>query len=133
MTHPALYQAASKLARFVPWPATLPQWGVPVLSEWQKSRDFPGPAKQSFRDVWDGGLRDEPADSSAAFSGTTPAEIEPSSPGSGSLSQSKVTVQPVSAVLVAMTRRSDDDDARGWPPSDTRGRCAVASGMCASR
>ncbi len=75
MTHPALYQAASKLARFVPWPETLPQWGAPVLSEWQKSRDFPGPARQSFRDVWKGGLKDERADSV-----TTPAKPDIPSP-----------------------------------------------------
>jgi L-lactate dehydrogenase complex protein LldF len=70
MTHPALYQAASKLARFVPWPEKLPQWGVPVLSDWQKSRDFPGPAAQSFREAWESGLKNEAA----------PVKLEVSSP-----------------------------------------------------
>lgn len=72
MTHPALYQAASKLARFVPWPETLPQWGLPVLSEWQKSRDFPGPARQSFRDIWEGGLKNEAAPTKPEFSSPKP-------------------------------------------------------------
>jgi L-lactate dehydrogenase complex protein LldF len=62
MTHPALYQAASKLARYAPFGTNMPEWGLPVLRNWQQSRDFPAPARKSFRDVWNEGLKDdEPA------------------------------------------------------------------------
>jgi L-lactate dehydrogenase complex protein LldF len=61
MTNPNLYKFASQVARWVNWPENMPQWGLPVLSSWQASRDFPAPKAQSFRDVWKSGLNTETA------------------------------------------------------------------------
>jgi L-lactate dehydrogenase complex protein LldF len=61
MTNPNLYKFASQAARWIKWPENMPQWGIPVLSSWQQSRDFPAPKAQSFRDLWKNGLASEPA------------------------------------------------------------------------
>jgi hypothetical protein len=61
MTNPNLYKFASQAARWIKWPQNMPQWGIPVLSSWQQSRDFPAPKAQSFRDLWKNGLQSEAA------------------------------------------------------------------------
>jgi L-lactate dehydrogenase complex protein LldF len=93
MTNPNLYKFASQAARWIKWPENMPQWGIPMLSSWQQSRDFPAPKAQSFRDLWKNGLASEPA----------PIKPEPSS----RIEVSKPEVAKLEAKLEA--REAADD------------------------
>ena len=61
MKNPALYKLSSKMGRFVKWGKTMPNLGMPPLSSWQATRDFPAPNQKSFRDLWNEGLNTEAA------------------------------------------------------------------------
>lgn len=60
MTRPRLYRLAARTARLAPWGAgVMPRLGLPLLKAWQSGRDFPAPAKKSFRELWAAGLEKE--------------------------------------------------------------------------
>ncbi len=57
MSQPTLYRLANAAARFSPGRGRrLPNMPLPMLREWQTSRDFPTPAARSFHDLWRTGL-----------------------------------------------------------------------------
>jgi L-lactate dehydrogenase complex protein LldF len=93
MTNPKLYKFASQAARWIKWPENMPQWGIPVLSSWQQSRDFPAPKAQSFRDLWKTGLESEPA----------PSKPEPSS-------RAEIPTSEAAKVEVKIESREAADD-----------------------
>jgi L-lactate dehydrogenase complex protein LldF len=60
MGHPSLYRLANAAARFTPKKeGKLPRMALPMLREWQTSRNFPAPAPRSFHDLWRTGLNQE--------------------------------------------------------------------------
>ncbi len=60
MGHPSLYRLANAAARFSPKKdGKLPRLALPMLREWQTSRNFPAPAPRSFHDLWRTGLNQE--------------------------------------------------------------------------
>ncbi len=61
-SHPGVWDAGTKVARFgaqfLSREGFLQGAWLPVLKEWLRERDFPTPAKTSFRDLWRAGLKD---------------------------------------------------------------------------
>ncbi|MDP9378801.1 MAG: LutB/LldF family L-lactate oxidation iron-sulfur protein [Chloroflexota bacterium] len=77
MSHPTLYRLANAAARFAPRKdGNLPRTALPMLREWQTSRNFPAPAPKSFHDLWRTGLDREEAPKDDSTHGRPTGERE---------------------------------------------------------
>jgi L-lactate dehydrogenase complex protein LldF len=60
---PALWDASTSFARFgaqfISHDGQLQAGWLPVLKDWLREREFPQPAKKSFKQLWREGLRDD--------------------------------------------------------------------------